>query len=109
MSRPEDIPEDVWEAAYEPASVVFDASVDLYEVGTSGADPQLVIARAILAERRRAKAEERERCAGKAEALAAARRQAEALRGYSPETATLSANLYWCEEIAAAIREDDNG
>lgn len=66
MTRPEDIPERVWEEASEPASVVFDASVDLYEVGTSGADPQLVIARAILAAEKRV----REECAQKADGYA---------------------------------------
>lgn len=54
------------------------------------------IARAILAER--------ERCARVAEKLAAERRKAEQERGFSPSSATIEANTYWCEEIAQAIR-----
>ena len=50
--RPDDITKEAWEAAAEVADVVFDASVDLYETGSSGADPQLVIARAIDQARR---------------------------------------------------------
>ena len=50
--RPDDISKEAWEAAAEVADVVFDASVDLYETGSSGADPQLVIARAIMHARR---------------------------------------------------------
>lgn len=57
----------------------------------------MVIARAILAER--------ERCAKVAERLAADRRAKEASYGYGPETATPAANSFWCEEIAAAIRQ----
>lgn len=50
--RPDDITKEAWEAAAEVADVVFNASVDLYETGSSGADPQLVIARAIDQARR---------------------------------------------------------
>lgn len=51
--KPDDIPEDVWAAAAEPADVAFDASVDLYETGVASADVRLVVAHATLAERRR--------------------------------------------------------
>lgn len=34
--RPDDITKEAWEAAAEVADVVFDASVDLYETGSSG-------------------------------------------------------------------------
>jgi hypothetical protein len=69
---PQDIPPDIWEAASEPAEVVFDASVDLYETGMESANVRLVIARALLSERQAATARERERCAGIADRFAAA-------------------------------------
>ena len=63
MSKPEDVTDEAWEFASEAAQVVFDASVDLYEIGKSGADPQLVIARAIMAAEKRGEEREREACA----------------------------------------------
>ena len=56
MSKPEDIPQDVWEKAEDPAQACFDGAVDLYETGIESSSLQLVIARAIMAER--------DRCAG---------------------------------------------
>ncbi|MFM2005159.1 MAG: hypothetical protein RLZZ09_814 [Pseudomonadota bacterium] len=54
MTRPSDIPADVWEAAKEAGAAVFDGAVDLYETGIETISIPLVIARAILAERERA-------------------------------------------------------
>jgi hypothetical protein len=45
-----------------------------------------------------------EEAAGIAEQLAAQRCAKERSYGYGPKTATPVANLFWCEEIAAAIR-----
>lgn len=53
MTRPSDIPERVWDAAVDPAHVVFDAAIDLYETGACSADIRVVIARAIMAETER--------------------------------------------------------
>jgi len=97
--RPDDITKEAWEAAAEVADVVFDASVDLYETGSSGADPQLVIARAIDQARREGYA------AGvraAAEVAAKDHRSALALKvGYKPDW------FVYGQRIANAIRALD--
>jgi hypothetical protein len=62
MSKPDDMPDDIWAAAEDPSLAAFDASVDLYETGMENANIQLIIAQAIL--------DERVRCARIAEEFA---------------------------------------
>ena len=50
---PKDLPADIWLMACEVAHDVFDANCDLMEHGSSPANPALMIANAILAERER--------------------------------------------------------
>jgi hypothetical protein len=89
-----DIPQWALEKADELASVVFDASVDLYEIGSSATDINHVIARALL----EAEARGAERMKERAAVLGA-----EFIDGrlYKPKFPACS---YHAGELATAIR-----
>lgn len=93
MTKPDDIDHDAWEKAKVGVRSMTSRPMSEFDVAST-------IARAIMS----AKAEEREACAQVADSLAEKRRATEEARGFGPATAKPIANQFWCEEIAAAIR-----
>lgn len=97
MSKPEDIPQDVWDSAddmvfYDPATENLDGSLNRYKLRES-------IARAVLSAEKRGEEREREACAVAAEERHRIWGTTVQVQGIEVED-----DISACAEIAAAIR-----